>query len=304
MPFARQAAFDILNHLQSHFSSHTRLYDIAIQGVQEVSDTALAGAWAPGQTFLVEAYCGLESLHTPSTWSIVVLSTDARIVLHTLLGKTCTLHTTLADGNRTTTSGLITRVEQIGASGGLARYRLTVHDASWMLGQSLASRVWQDTTVLDIVASLFARYAPQLDWRLSPETGPFMANAHQGGLRSYCVQYRETDLCFVSRLLAEEGLSWRIEESPDSASQHRLVIFADSTQQDAFPEDPSSRHAGRPRGAGHPLPPGPSTGGTRHLPGPEPSAQARQRPRHRPEHRLQNPPNPQRQRQRRAPPGR
>ena len=70
-----------------------------------------------------------------------------------------------------------------------------------------------------------------------------MNEAHQQGLRSYCVQYRETDLAFCQRLLAEEGLSWRVEESTNSATQHRLVIFADSTQKDTFPEDTSSAHS-------------------------------------------------------------
>lgn len=238
-----QLVNNVLSHLQAHFSSHTRLYDIAIDGVQEPSTGGAAGVLGPGQTFMVEAYCGLEALHTTSTWSILLLSMDAHIALTSLLGKTCTLHTTLADGSRATTTGLITQAAQIGAEGGLARYRLDVCDASWMLGQALASRVWQDTAVLDIIASILTRYAPQLDWALSDEVAPFMAEAHQGGLRSYCVQYRETDLAFVSRLLAEEGLSWRVEECADSATKHRLVIFADSTQNGAFPQDYSSAHS-------------------------------------------------------------
>ena len=247
MPPAAQRATALLSHLQAHFSSTTRLYDIAIQGIQEVSpDHIPSNPLAPGQTFMVEAYCGLESLHTTSRWSILVLSTDAHIKLASLLGKTCTLHTTLADGQRTTTSGLITQAEQLGAEGGLARYRLSLADASWMLGQCRASRVWQDTTVLDIVASLLARYTPQLDWRLSPEVGTYMEQTHQGGLRSYCVQYRETDLAFCQRLLAGVGLSWRVEESETSASHHRLVLFADSTQKDTFPQDYTSAQGADP----------------------------------------------------------
>ena len=82
--------------------------------------------------------------------------------------------------------------------------------------------------------------APQAAWSVSDEVGPFMQEAAQAGLRSYCVQYRETDLAFVSRLLAEEGLSWRMEEHADSPAQHRLVIFADSSSGSSFAEDISS----------------------------------------------------------------
>jgi type VI secretion system secreted protein VgrG len=49
-------------------------------------------------------------------------------------------------------------------------------------------------------------------------------------------------LALLSRLLAGEGLSWRIEEDKGSPPKHRLVIFADSTQKAAFPEDYSSAH--------------------------------------------------------------
>jgi Rhs element Vgr protein len=55
--------------------------------------------------------------------------------------------------------------------------------------------------------------------------------------RSYCCQYRESDLDFVRRILAEEGLSWRFEQTDDGPG---MVLFADSSQACAVPEDPSS----------------------------------------------------------------
>ena len=247
-----QLASQIANLLQASFSSASRLYDLSIDGIQAeapapaISRGLGAGAasgFLPGQTFMVEAYTGTERLHSTSNWSILALSMDAHIDLTTLLGKVCQLHTALADGSRATTTGLINQAALIGSEGGLARYRLSVVDWTWMLGQSVASRVWQDTAVLDIVGSVFTRYAPQAVWAVSDEVAPFLAQAHQGSLRSYCVQYRETDLAFVQRLLASEGLSWRIEEHLESPAKHRMVIFADSSQSGAFAEDYSSSHS-------------------------------------------------------------
>jgi uncharacterized protein involved in type VI secretion and phage assembly/uncharacterized protein (DUF2345 family) len=188
---------------------------------------------------MVEAWCGTEALHASSAWDILALSSNAHIDLASLLGKVCQLHTALADGTRATRSGLINQVALLGSEGGLARYRLHVVDWTWMLSQSIASRVWQDKALLDIIASIFTRYAPQAVWRVSDEVGPFLAQAHQGSVRGYSVQYRQTDLAFCSILLADAG-SWRIEEDKDSPAKHRLVIFADSTQKAAFPEDYSS----------------------------------------------------------------
>jgi type VI secretion system secreted protein VgrG len=239
----------ILGILQAQFSAASRLYDLSIEGVQQASPpNALArsglsgsvggsvgssvggsaGGFLPGQTFMVEAFTGQEALHSTSQWSILALSTDAHFKLSSLLGKVCQLHTTLSDGSRVTSSGLIRQAALLGSEGGLARYRLSVVDWTWMLGQSVASRVWQDTGVLEIAESIFKRYALQAAWAVSDEVGPFLSEG--AGQRSYCVQYRETDLAFVQRLLASEGLSWRIEEHEGSPAKHRMVIFADSTQ--------------------------------------------------------------------------
>ncbi|WP_257999637.1 contractile injection system protein, VgrG/Pvc8 family, partial [Xanthomonas oryzae] len=49
----------------------------------------------------------------------------------------------------------------------------------------------------------------------------FLAQARP---RSYCVQYRESDLDFVQRLLAEEGLGWRLQEAAPSPGGHQLVV--------------------------------------------------------------------------------
>jgi uncharacterized protein involved in type VI secretion and phage assembly len=54
--------------------------------------------------------------------------------------------------------------------------------------------------------------------------------------RSYCCQYRESDLAFVERLLAEEGLAWRLEQAEDGP---RMVLFADSRDRSAVTDDPS-----------------------------------------------------------------
>jgi type VI secretion system secreted protein VgrG len=59
--------------------------------------------------------------------------------------------------------------------------------------------------------------------------------------RSYCCQYRESDLDFVRRILTEEGLCWRFEQTDDGV---QAVLFADSSQSSAMPEDASSEADG------------------------------------------------------------
>ena len=202
------------------FTSETRLYELRV-----VDDSV---------TIMVEAFRADEGLQAIGAHDIIALSTDALIQWAPLLGKAATLEISLADGTRAYFSGLVSEAAMLGSVGGLTRYRLRLTPWLWRLSQVRNSRVWQDNTVVEIVESVFKEHAPLALWRWSEETIPFMAAA---GTRSYCCQYRESDLDFVTRLLTEEGLAWRFEEADDG---HIMVQFANSTEQSATPEDASS----------------------------------------------------------------
>ncbi|WP_162241978.1 type VI secretion system Vgr family protein, partial [Duganella sp. Leaf126] len=202
------------------FSSATRLYGLQIDG----SASAL----------LVEAFAADDGVQALGQRDLILLSTDANLQLAPLLGKQAALETTLANGSRTRFSGLVTQAAMLGSFGGLARYRLRLQPWLWRLGQVRNSRVWQDKTVIEIVESVFQGHAPLAQWRWSDEVAAGMADA---GARSYCCQYRESDLDFVTRLLTEEGLAWRFEEADGGQC---LVLFADSSNPSATIEDASS----------------------------------------------------------------
>ena len=213
----------------AQFSSATRLYGLTVG-----DDSANLGAGG----LLVEAFAADDAVQGVGGRDVIVLSTDAHIAIKSLLGQSANLVVTLADGTRTSFAGDVSEVAMLGSEGGLARYRLRLVPWMWRLSQVRNSRVWQDKSVIEIVESVFEAYLPLAIWRWSDEAGPFMAGAVP---RSYCCQYRESDLAFVQRLLTEEGLAWRFEQTEDGPG---AVLFADSTQASAVPEDPSSETDG------------------------------------------------------------
>jgi type VI secretion system secreted protein VgrG len=213
----------------AQFSSASRLYVLV---VGDGSSNLGAGG------LLVEAFAADDAVQGIGARDVIVLSTDAHISLAPLLGQTASLDVSLADGSRARFAGDISEVAMLGSEGGLARYRLRVSPWMWRLSQVRNSRAWQDKTVIDIVEEVFAVYSPVAKWRWSDEAGPFMDGAEA---RSYCCQYRESDLDFVQRLLTEEGLAWRFEQTEDG---HGAVLFADTSQLTAIPEDPSSEADG------------------------------------------------------------
>ncbi|MGZ8289460.1 MAG: type VI secretion system Vgr family protein, partial [Telluria sp.] len=165
---------------------------------------------------------------------VIVVAMDAHLDTGSLLGHPAALEVSLADGTRTRFAGDISELAMLGSDGGLARYRIRISPWLWRLGQVRNSRVWQDKTVIGIVDSVFESYLPLARWRWSDDTGPFMDGAMP---RSYRCQYRETDLDLVRRILTEEGLCWRFEQT---AERPGAVLFADSSQSSAIPDDPCS----------------------------------------------------------------
>ena len=222
---ALQDAFSAL------FSSTSRMYRLEAEG-------EAAG-------LMVESWSQRESLSQPWELQISTLSTNAHVDIHALLGQRVTLQTKLADGStELPRSGIVTAASALASDGGFARYLLNVSPWLALLAHGRRSAVWQETSVVEIVDSVFGAYSAHAAWAWSPCASQQLQQSHQAGHRSYTVQYRETDLAFVSRILAREGLIYRFEIDEAAPLGHKLIILADTTQAASCPEDATSAAAG------------------------------------------------------------
>lgn len=200
--------------LASLFNQHARLIELK---------TPL-----PGASLIVERFNGREAVSESFRFEIDCVSTHAFFDLNSLLGEEVTLKLRQADGSLRSWHGYITQAAQLGADGGLARYRLVMESFLAFLGQRRDCYLFQNGTCLDFIGTVFADY-PEIDW----------ANQVTQPLRTYSLvtQYRETDLDFLRRLLGEEGLSFHFEhdqraQAGDGAThaRHKLVIFDRDTE--------------------------------------------------------------------------
>ena len=150
------------------------------------------------------------------------VSQDPIIELKRMIGQPVTV--SLQQDNALSSSqqryfhGYITSFSHINNDGGLARYEAEIRPWLWRLTRRQDIRIFQEQTVQAIVSSVFQEYGALalFEFRLSKAT----AN------RSYCTQYRETDLAFVLRLMREEGLFFYFEHTKES---HKLIITDTST---------------------------------------------------------------------------
>lgn len=153
------------------------------------------------------------------------LSLNATISLRKLLGQAVLLELD-TEGAPRAFHGHVTDCRMEGANGGMARYVLTIEPWLAFLRHRRDSAVFQDMTVPDIIESVFRDY--QGEGKLQPAWRLDLQDASVYARRSLATQYQETDLAFVNRLLAEEGLFYYIEHTGDASSaslgMHTVVI--------------------------------------------------------------------------------
>lgn len=218
------------------YASDSRLYEFTLRNSDDLAP------WLDDGGLLVAAFSSRDGLHQVEYADILVMSRRPDLPMARLMARTATLHISQSDASRRHITGLISSAECLGSDGGLTRYQLRITPWLDMLNHTMQSRVWQEQTVNAIVDSVFADYAPHARWQWSEDARRLL---QQLPPRSYCVQYRETAFNFISRLLAEDGLSWRIEHNdPDAPDGYSLIIFADSTQTSACPVNPDNGTAG------------------------------------------------------------
>jgi type VI secretion system secreted protein VgrG len=147
---------------------------------------------------------------------LFLLSDKPDIAPEDLLGQVVTIKIQLRDGDVRHIGGHVVRFGLGRHQGRHFGYVAEVRPWLWFLTRSSDCRIFQEMTVPDIVKRVFADYGQiaVFEFRL---TGSYRT-------REYCVQYRETDLNFVARLLEDEGIYWYFEHS---AGEHKLIV-ADS----------------------------------------------------------------------------
>jgi type VI secretion system secreted protein VgrG len=105
-------------------------------------------------------------------------------------------------------------------------FRVSIVPRLWTLGHARRSRVYQNLTTAQIVAEVLTRYGVPHVFSLTAAYPP----------REYCLQYDETDLAFVLRLLADEGYVFTFEHW--GAAEAQAAGFGRATECLMIGDDP------------------------------------------------------------------
>ncbi len=150
----------------------------------------------------------LDLLHEESVEGFEPTAIDAK----KLLGNQMVLVAVQADGEQRFFHGMCNLFTQTSRNVRFSEYRAELVPKVWLLTQVSQSRIFQQKTVPDIIKEVLKDF----DF-----TSELQAAYEQ---RNYCVQYRESDWDFISRLMEEEGIYYFFEHSEN---EHKLIL-ADS----------------------------------------------------------------------------
>lgn len=147
--------------------------------------------------FLFHRLEGSEELGRLFRYQLLLLSERDDIVLDDLLGKGMTIHLAVEGGHVRHFHGLVAHAAFTGNEGIYGRYEVTLVPWLWFLGRRQDCRIFQQLSVPEIVKAVFEGW-PVADFEIKLD--------ESYGTRDYCVQYRESDLDFVCRLMEDEGI--------------------------------------------------------------------------------------------------
>jgi type VI secretion system secreted protein VgrG len=164
---------------------------------------------------LLRQMSGVEAMSQPFQWDFDLLSRQGELNADDILGQTVSLAFKLPNGEQRFFHGYVTDFSQGGWVQRFHEYRATVRPWFWLLTRTADCRIFQEKTVPQIFEEVVKQYGfTHYELRLHGSYEPW----------EYCVQYRETDFNFLSRLLEQEGIYYFFEHEEN---KHTMVLADD-----------------------------------------------------------------------------
>lgn len=175
---------------------------------------------------LLTEISGEEAVSRSFRFELALVSEKQTIHHDAIIGRNATVTIALSDGGKRYFNGIVSSFSQ-GRGGGdggedarFSYYRCTMVPWFWSLSKCAGTKIFQNLSIPGIVEQVFKDRGCS-DYRFD------LRGCYEK--REFCVQYRETDFNFVSRLLEEEGIFYFFQHEK---GKHTMVL-ADSPEANA-----------------------------------------------------------------------
>jgi type VI secretion system secreted protein VgrG len=172
---------------------------------------------------LLAGFSGHEAISRLFSFHLDLLSEKGPIDFTQIIGKNVTISITQSHHTPRYFNGMVSHFAESGSDARLTHYRMEVVPWTWMLTRYADCKIFHNKTVAEIVQKVFgdrgfSDYKLQLNGTYSP--------------MEYCVQYRETDFNFISRLMEQNGIFYFYQHE---MGKHTMVIADSSSVHESCP---------------------------------------------------------------------
>ena len=162
---------------------------------------------------LLTSFSGSEEMGRLFNYQLNMISDDPGIKPQDLVGTPVGWSVELGDNSRRHWHGFVKSLSRGDIDGKDRRnYRVEVVPWLWFLTQTSDCKIFQETKVPDIIDEVLGEYG-------FADYNPDFQLEHKEW--EYCVQYRETDFNFLSRLMEQEGIFYYFKHSEGA---HQMVL--------------------------------------------------------------------------------
>jgi type VI secretion system secreted protein VgrG len=164
---------------------------------------------------LLTSLSGKEEISEPFNFQLEMLSGRENISSKEIVGKKVTFRVSYGGEEPRYFNGYVSKFAASSLMAqGMRLYKAEVVPWLWFLTRTADCRIFQNKTVPQIIEQLFSDHGEIKDYEITEVKGTHPK-------REYCVQYRETDFDFISRLMEEEGIFYWFRHTENS---HTLVL--------------------------------------------------------------------------------
>lgn len=199
----------------------------AVENPAQTADFTFKVGDLTTEVLKVTAFSGTEGISELFRFEVELCSDDPNLDFTTIVGKPCLLEFTAEAGSRYV-NGMVKRFEHTGegayhkdtAGAKLTYYAAEIVPVHWQLTRRIKSRIFLEANCSDMTVKGVIKKVLE-DAGLAENTHFKFALQESYTAREFVVQYRESDMDFISRLMEQEGIFYFFEHTGDG---HKMVI--------------------------------------------------------------------------------
>ena len=177
------------------------------------------------ETLYVLEFSGDEAVSELFNFNLVLGCSSSELDFDKLIGEPAVLKLSTQNGPRYI-HGMVSRFRHVMRARNHTVYQATLVPRAWRMLHRQDCRMHQGKHILEVVEKVLKKH--KVEHQLHPKGNKMPEK------REYCVQYRESDWNFISRLLEEEGYCYFFEHKAD---KHILHIANDYRFHPEIPKD-------------------------------------------------------------------